>query len=206
MASFWDLLPAAAAGQPFAAAMPDQVDPWLQFLPAATQAATGNNAASPAATSANQLGDTFGAAAAMQPPASFWDLLPATPHGQPFVPVVPTPDQLDHYFPPLGAARPVTPGAQVFFPGADQASDSRGILGLLPPAVAPAVGEASEGAIASRLAMAPVGATGALATAILLAMTEPLGDSTRKLSQSDDPLYQPQYVLRGGLRSPRTCA
>jgi hypothetical protein len=39
---------------------------------------------------------------------------------------------------------------------------------------------------------------------MLLAMTERMGDSTRKFTQYEDPEYRPQYVLRGGLSMPNS--
>jgi len=158
---------------------------WLVGPPTAPQAGAGGNAAPSIAASASQPGGALDTAAASQQrsPATFWNLLPPTPHGAPFVPVVPTTDQLDHYFPPITPAPPVTPGAQHFFAdaGAGQAMGNQASLGLLSPlfpaaaSEAPTAGEVAAGSAAAIPA--------ALAAIMLLASTRPAGERQSELER-----------------------
>ncbi len=192
--TFGDLPPSTQLEQSFAPIMPTPAqrgpDPWLVAGPPA-----GGSKAASSVVGPMGPGDGDANVPTRPLPMTFWALRPPTPHGQPFVPVVPTSDQLDRYAEPLVKSRPVTPGATQFSTGTDH-----GVLGFVPPVLAPVAGEATEAAAAGRLlALLP---TVPLSAAMLLAMTEPMGDSTRKFSQSDDPEYRPQYVLRGGLSKP----
>ena len=85
MASFWDLLPASLVGQGAASDWPhaDPLDRYTPFVGALQ--AGGSRLAVPTSDS------TF--ATSTPPPRrlTFWDLLPASPYGQPFVPPMPTP-------------------------------------------------------------------------------------------------------------------
>jgi hypothetical protein len=130
--SFWDLLPATPHGSPFVPMMPSTYlpgsNPWL----VATPEAGGGTAAAPMAPSANQpRGPSDADEPVRQPPATFWDPLPATPRGQPFVPTMPPTDQLDPW------ASTAAPDTRAFFSGADRATDP-GFLG-------PALGQSASG-------------------------------------------------------------
>ena len=123
MASFWNVLPASVVGQPQTSGWPyaNPLDPYTQLLPIRQDA--GSKAAAPDSAGASA------AAAPTQKPLTFWDLLPATPHGQRFVPMMPPTRQPDPWVTPAIRATPVTPGAQAFFPDADGAPSNSGILG-----------------------------------------------------------------------------
>jgi hypothetical protein len=124
MASFWDLLPASLLGQPPASGWPyaDPLDSSSPFV--AARRAGGSKAAAPNSDSASVT-----SAPPQTRPLTFWDLLPATPHAQPFVPTMPPTRQLDPWLTPAIRPAPVTAGAQAFFPGADRATPP-GFLGL----------------------------------------------------------------------------
>jgi hypothetical protein len=124
MASFWDLLPASLLGQPPASGWPyaDPLDSYSPFV--AARQAGGRKAAAPSSDSASAT-----SAPPQTRPLTFWDLLPATPHAQPFVPTMPPTRQLDPWLTPAIRPAPVTAGAQAFFPGADRATPP-GFLGL----------------------------------------------------------------------------
>jgi len=76
-------------------------------------------------------------------PLTFWDLLPATPHGQPFVPMIPPRDQFDPWNSSAIRGAPVAPGGQLA--GADRAMPP-GFLGL-------ALGQSGSGGVTAEAAI-----------------------------------------------------
>jgi hypothetical protein len=132
MVSFWNLLPASLVGQPQTSGWPyaDPLDPYSQLLPIRQDA--GSKAAVPSSAGASAM------AAPTQKPLTFWDLLPATPHGQPFVPMMPSTRQPDPWVTPAIRATSVTPSAQLSPSDADRSTSNSGILG-------PVLGQSASG-------------------------------------------------------------
>jgi hypothetical protein len=105
MQSFWDLMPASLwPTQSFIPTDAQALAALAQgggYLPAPLSAARSvtnlarADASTPGVSSDANVDITSGPPAGARRPTSFWDLLPPPPPGQPFVPMLPMPGQLD---------------------------------------------------------------------------------------------------------------